>query len=79
MSMLENFAEHEFEFDTGVGYVKVWSGTRVSSSGHREHVVGIGETDFALTDAPMLATALLTVYQQQIDAEGLTVKAVRDE
>ncbi|EHK82138.1 hypothetical protein [Rhodococcus pyridinivorans] len=70
---------HSFEFDTNRGYLKAASETRVWPDGCREHIFLIGDLDFALTDAPQLAAAILNVYHAQLDAEGLIVKASHDD
>lgn len=71
---VENRRNHSFEFDTNRSYLKAASETRVWPDGHREHVFLIGDVDFALTDAPQLAAAVLNVYHALLAAEDLQIK-----
>ena len=75
---VEHRHEHPDEFDDGTGYLKVGSEIRVKPGGIREPVVTIGDVDFALTDAPQLALAVLQMYGALIDAEGLAIGVIDD-
>lgn len=64
------------EFDDGTGYLEVGAEIRVKDNGFRELVVTIGNVDFALTDAPLLASALLAMHFALIEAEGLSIGVI---